>query len=264
MPSTINELEEKLQQAEKLAYVGQMTSKLAHELRNPLNTISINLQLLEEHLDFTKQDVSMEQLTDLKIDCDQMLRWIKVSRHEIQRLEHLLSNFLRFAKSVSSQPQPSDINITIRNVVEFIIPAAKQAKVEIVTQLAPDLPKVNIDIQLMKSALLNLILNAIDAMPDGGTLTMRTAMKKPGQSPSEKDRHNPEQVQIIIQDTGLGIPPDKLDKVFEVFYTTKENGSGLGLSIAKRIISDVHGTIELTSEVGKGTTVSITLPEVAS
>ena len=96
MPSTINELEEKLQQAEKLAYVGQMTSKLAHELRNPLNTISINLQLLEEHLDFTKQDVSMEQLTDLKIDCDQMLRWIKVSRHEIQRLEHLLSNFLVF------------------------------------------------------------------------------------------------------------------------------------------------------------------------
>lgn len=252
MSSHINELEEKLRQAEKLAYIGQMTSKLAHELRNPLNTISINLQLLEEDMETAKRTISPDHLAADKIDCDQLLRRIQISKHEIQRLEHLLSNFLRFAKSVPTQVQSTDINLTLRNLIEFIQPTATSSQVQIVIELQSELPLVNIDEKLLKSAILNLVLNAIEAMPNGGTLTIRTAVSLT----------NKKQVQILIRDTGIGISAENLLKVFDVFYTTKEDGSGLGLPIAKRIITDADGYIELSSEPGKGTTVIIKLPGI--
>lgn len=103
MATKVKELIEKLRQAEKLAFVGQMTSKLAHELRNPLNTISINLQMLEEDLTTSKSANPTNQISTSNINCDKLLRRISISRHEIQRLEHLLSNFLRFAKSVPAE-----------------------------------------------------------------------------------------------------------------------------------------------------------------
>ena len=252
MPSKIKELEKKLYQAEKLAYVGQMTSKLAHELRNPLNTISINLQMLEEDIATAKNTVPASQLATQKIDCDQLLRRVQISRHEIQRLEHLLSNFLRFAKSIPVEIHPTDINQVLCNLIEFIKPTAKSAKVEIIAELEPELPFVNIDEKLMKSALLNLVLNGIESMPNGGILTIQTVSSAPKKN----------QIQLVIQDTGTGISEENLAKVFDVFYSTKEDGSGLGLPIAKRIITDVDGTIGISSVLGKGTTVTITLPGI--
>jgi signal transduction histidine kinase len=261
MSSHITELEEKLRRAEKLAYVGQMTSKLAHELRNPLNTISINLQMLEEDIATAKNQmitpIKRLDYTDIQQSAicnpqfaDQFLRRVQISRHEIQRLEHLLSNFLRFAKSIPAEIHPTDINKLIQHLIEFINPTAKAAQVEIIAELEPELPRVNLDEKLMKSALLNLVLNAIEAMPNGGTVTLQTAVT----GKSKK------QVLLVIQDTGTGIPQENLTKVFDVFYTTKEDGSGLGLSIAKRIITDIDGTIGISSVLGKGTTVTITLP----
>lgn len=250
MATKVKELIEKLRQAEKLAFVGQMTSKLAHELRNPLNTISINLQMLEEDLTTSKSANPTNQISTSNINCDKLLRRISISRHEIQRLEHLLSNFLRFAKSVPAEKHPIDFNHLIHNLVEFILPTAKLAKVEVVAELQPKLPQVNIDEKLMKSAILNLILNAVEAMPNGGTLTLQTRV-------AEKSK---KQVQLVVQDTGIGIPPENLDKVFDVFYTTKDDGSGLGLPIAKRIITDADGTVEIQSTVGQGTKITITLP----
>lgn len=252
MASRTKELENKLRQAEKLAYVGQMASKLAHELRNPLNTISINLQMLEEDLAAAKSAYNSNQRIASSIDNDKLLRRINISRHEIQRLEHLLSNFLRFAKVIPTDQHPIDINQLIHTLVEFIMPTAKLANVTIVESLQPELPQVNIDEKLLKSALLNLVLNAIEAMTNGGTLTLHTMVA----SKTKK------QVQLIVQDTGNGIPSESIAQVFDVFYTTKDDGSGLGLPIAKRIITDADGTIDIQSTVGQGTKIIITLPAV--
>jgi two-component system, NtrC family, sensor histidine kinase HydH len=245
-------LEDRLRQAEKLAYVGQMASKLAHELRNPLNTISINLQMLEEDMNIVKSANTATPAGAQPIDSDKLLRRINISRHEIQRLEHLLSNFLRFAKVVPTDQHPIDINQLLHTLVEFILPTAKLAKVEIIESLQSELPQVNLDEKLLKSALLNLVLNAIEAMPNGGTLTLHTAVA----SKSKK------QVQLVVQDTGTGIPPENIVQVFDVFYTTKDDGSGLGLPIAKRIITDADGTIDIQSTVRQGTKITVTLPAV--
>ncbi|MFB3895215.1 MAG: nitrogen regulation protein NR(II) [bacterium] len=252
MASRTKELEDKLHQAEKLAYVGQMASKLAHELRNPLNTISINLQMLEEDLTAVKSGNTGNLGIAQSIDSDKLLRRINISRHEIQRLEHLLSNFLRFAKVVPTEPQPININQLIHTLVEFILPTAKLAKVEVVESLQPELPQVIVDEKLFKSAILNLVLNAIESMPNGGTLALQTAVA----NKSKK------QIQLIVQDTGIGIPPENIAQVFDVFYTTKDDGSGLGLPIAKRIITDADGAIDIQSTVGQGTKIIITLPAV--
>ena len=234
MSSKTKQLEEKLRSAERLGYVGGMVSKLAHELRNPLNTISVNLQLLDE--DFSKNN------SDPK-----MLNRLRVARKEINRLEHLLSDFLRFARPVPMDLKSQDINQLVLSFVEFIKPSAEKSNVKIVPHLGKGLNPVLLDEKLLKSVLLNLTLNSIAAMPNGGTITFRT-----------RQRRN--QVLLTITDTGNGIPREILDKVFDVFFTTKEGGSGLGLSITRRIIEDLAGTITIDSTSGVGTTVIISFP----
>ena len=233
MPAKRKELEDKLRAAERLGYVGGMVSKLAHELRNPLNTISVNLQLLEEDC--------------AKINDGKILKRLQISRTEINRLEHLLSDFLRFARPVSMDLKPLDINEIITGFIEFINPTAEKDKVQIVAHLGEKLSPILLDEKLFKSALLNLTLNAIAAMPKGGTLTFRTRQRK-------------DRILLTITDTGKGISTEQLTKVFDVFYTTKEGGSGLGLPITRRIIEDLGGSITLDSTERAGTTVIISLP----
>jgi signal transduction histidine kinase len=231
---TQQELETKLRAAERLGYLGGSVRKLAHELRNPLNSIYLNLQLLEE-------DCKQQDNPD-------MLRRLQVSLKEVQRLEQILSDFLNFARSSVTELKPMDVNKVLESFVEFIKPTSERDKIQLVTYLGNDLPYVLLDEKLFRSVLMNLYLNAAGAMQEGGTFTIRTRLQK-------KDK-----VLITLTDTGKGIPTETLKKVFDIFYTTKTSGSGLGLPLTRRAIEDMGGTITLDSSPGSVTTAFISLP----
>jgi len=231
------QLEKRARNAERLAHVGQLAGGLAHEIKNPLSTVNINLQLLEE--DWAHDDTPEGRRLRSKIE---------VLRREVHRLEEILSDFLRFAKEPELQFTICDVNELVGEVLDFVGPEAQAQGVQIRRGFSPDLPQCALDVDLMKQALLNLIINAQQAMPEGGELMVRTALAQDG-------------VQIRVIDTGIGIPPEELDRVFQVYYSTKKSGTGLGLPTARRIIEDHGGELRVESEVGKGTSFQIVLPQ---
>lgn len=216
--------------------LNMLAAGLVHEIKNPLNAISINLQLLNEDL----------QNRDSEKD-SKMSRRVRLLQKEVSRLDSILSDFLRFAKRHELHIEACDINEVIDSVLDFIGPEAMQNSIRILKSFDTKLPKCNLDSNIIKQALLNVILNAQQAMPKGGELIVRTY-------------GNDENVFIDITDTGVGIERDKIDKIFQVYYSTKENGTGLGLPAARRIIEESKGTISIRSEDGKGSSFLIKLP----
>ncbi len=229
-------LEEQIRKAESLAFVGTLAGGLAHEIRNPLSTVNINLQLLKE--DWADPVTSKEQRSVKRIDT--LLR-------ETNRLERVVSDFLRFAGRYQLNREPHSVNAVLEELLDFYGPEARQRKIVVRTELDPSVPPVPVDAGLLKQALVNVIKNAQDAMPGGGELTVRTAKNR-------RFAH------IEVADTGSGIAPEHRDKIFEVYFTTKPNGSGLGLSTTKRIVEEHSGEIAVESEAGKGTRVQLSLP----
>lgn len=213
-----------------------LAAGLVHEIKNPLNAISINLQLLNEDL----------QNRDSEKD-SKMSRRVRLLQKEVSRLDSILSDFLRFAKRHELHIEACDINEVIDSVLDFIGPEAMQNSIRILKSFDTKLPKCNLDSNIIKQALLNVILNAQQAMPKGGELIVRTY-------------GNDENIFIDITDTGIGIERDKIDKIFQVYYSTKENGTGLGLPTARKIIEESKGTISIRSEDGKGSSFLIKLP----
>lgn len=230
------EMEERARVSERLAFVGQLAGGLAHEIKNPLGTLNLNLQLLKEDLE--KTAAPKEKRLCKKID---------VIQREALRLEEILNDFLRYARG----PQPTlaecNINRVVDEVMSFIAPEMTLHKVQLRTHYDENIPKVKLDADLFKQALLNIVINAQQAMPSGGEVVLQTS------------RHG-DRAQIDIIDTGEGIPEDRRDKIFNVYYSTKKAGTGLGLPTAKRIVDEHRGAIRLQSEVGKGTCFSIELP----
>jgi len=235
MARRAREVEARARTAERLAYVGTLAGGLAHEIRNPLGTISLNLQLLAEEL---RRDETPEG--------QRARRRLETLRRETQRLNDILEDFLRFARSPKLELVETDLNQVVAEVLEFQQPEAASRGVRIRTAFG-NIPRVRLDADLFRQALLNITINAEQAMPNGGDLMVRTA------------RHH-DRVQLDIIDTGTGIPPDVLPRVFDAYFSTKANGTGLGLPTAKRIIEEHGGTILLHSELGKGTCVTISLP----
>ena len=166
---------------------------------------------------------------------------------ECVRLENLLNDFLRFARLGRLELQSSDLNAEVTRALDFFQPKADEAKIDVIRYLDPELPTVQLDRETFQAALLNLILNAQQAMADGGQLVVRT-------------RELPSAVVLDLIDTGCGIEPEVQEKMFEAFYSTKPAGSGLGLPTAKRIIEAHGGRINVESELGRGTKFSIALP----
>ncbi|MFV1975311.1 MAG: PAS domain-containing sensor histidine kinase [Candidatus Scalindua sp.] len=220
----------------ELKYLNTLAAGLVHEIKNPLNAISINLQLLDEDL----QDRNTERDT-------KMSSRVQLLQKEVCRLDSILSDFLRFAKRPVLHIEECDINGIIESVLDFIGPEAMQNSIRILKSFDSNLPKCNLDSNVIKQALLNVILNAQQAMPNGGELIVRTYQ-------------NGENVFIDITDTGVGIQKNKIDKIFQVYYSTKKTGTGLGLPTAKRIIEESNGTINIRSEDGKGSSFLIKLP----
>jgi signal transduction histidine kinase len=216
--------------------IAKLAGGLAHEIKNPLSTIRLNMELLAEDLAELETPAGRRSL-----------KRVEVVRRECQRLQSLLDDFLSYAKVRRLHLEPSDLNHQIDDVLDFFATEAADAGVEIVRYLDPELPRVMLDREAFRRALLNLILNAKQAMPDGGQLVVRTVAE--GGT-----------VAVHLIDTGCGMDDRTLSKMFEAFYSTKPNGSGLGLPTTEKIIAAHGGRIRVQSEVGRGTQMTIELP----
>jgi signal transduction histidine kinase len=219
------------------SHVVTLAAGLVHEIKNPLSTISLNLQLLLE--DWQQGAESPRERRTLKR--------LQTLERETSRLVALLEDFLRYAHTLHIEPQPCQVNAIVQELLDFMAPKAAQLLIQVRSTLAPDLPAIQADPKLLRQALLNLLLNAQEAMPKGGELIIQTAPDHSG-------------VQIAVIDTGVGIHDHQLGKIFDLYFSTKEGGSGLGLSTTKRIIELHGGSIAVQSELGKGTHFTVKLP----
>lgn len=221
---------------DQYAEMAHLAGALAHEIRNPLSTIRLNMALLAEDLE--QLHSPSQQRARKRVD---------VVQRECQRLQDLLDDFLNYARVRRLNLEPSDLNHQITDILEFFAPEAAEAGIDVETYLDPELPAVMLDREAFRGALLNLILNAKQAMPDGGQLVVRT---------SSKGDH----VLIFIIDTGCGVDDQTALQMFEAFFSTKPGGSGLGLPTTAKIIEAHGGRISVQSEVGHGTQFTIELP----
>lgn len=216
--------------------LAELAGGFIHELKNHLSTLGLNLQLLGE--DFAQPQSPRERKAHERI-----LRL----ESECQRLTDVANDFLRFARLRELDRRPTRLDEVIAEMIDFFTPKARSANIEIKTYFAANLPNVSLDRDLFKQALLNLMLNAVQAMAEGGELTF--------QARSENGA-----VRLDIIDTGCGMSADAIERVFKPFYTTRPGGTGLGLPTTRRIVEMHGGRIELQSEVGKGTQFTIWLP----
>jgi signal transduction histidine kinase len=218
------------------AEIAELAAGFIHEIKNHLGTLSLNLQLLAEDFEGAetpRERRALDRVTRLSGEC--------------RKLVDLSNDFLRFARLRELRVRPATLDEVVSRLIDFLGPTAKQRNVEINWFPAADLPAVRLDCDLFEQALLNLMLNAEQAMPEGGTLTL-TGRAEAGR------------VLLEVIDTGAGIPPEAMAKLFRPFHTTKPDGSGLGLATAKKIVLAHGGTIEAQSEPGRGTKFTIALP----
>lgn len=216
--------------------IARLAGALAHEIKNPLSTIRLNMELLAEDLEEGQTPTQRRAV-----------KRVAVMQRECQRLQDLLDSFLNFAKVRQLAKQPTDLNAEIADALDFFTPEASAAGVELVRYLDPDLPRVLLDAESFRGALFNLLLNAKQAMPDGGQIVVRT---------SERGG----KVVVDVIDTGVGIDDHTAAHMFEAFFSTKPGGSGLGLPTTAKIIEAHGGQIHVQSEVGRGTKFTIEFP----
>ncbi|MEK6776500.1 MAG: ATP-binding protein [bacterium] len=233
---------QQLFQADKMAALGGLSAGIAHEIGNPLASMKTNIQLLNEKLG--EQNVHSI--------------FLKRILNEIDRLSKFFKTFSSFARPVKPQLAPCDIRQIIREVILFVKKEAETHGVELREAYEHHLPLVQVDFQRMQQVFLNLFLNAIQAMPQGGAITISVHAQKE----DVVDATSSEKVMITVSDTGQGIPESLRPKIFEPFFTTKPNGMGLGLSITHQIVMENHGAISMESFPEKGTTFSILLQAV--
>jgi signal transduction histidine kinase len=216
--------------------IARLAGGLAHEIKNPLSTIWLNMELLAE--DFDQQDSPRDRRALAKVELVQ---------RECQRLQDLLDSFLSFAKLRQLKLEPTDLNEQVRRVLDFFAPQAAESGIEVIPYLQFDLPGVMLDREQFHGALLNLVINAQQAMPQGGQLVVIT-------------KTTPRGVALHLIDTGCGMDEKTRSQVFEAFFSTKHGGSGLGLPTTRKIVEAHGGWISCQSEQSKGTWFTIELP----
>jgi signal transduction histidine kinase len=235
----VREMEEKVRIAERLSSLGQLAAGLAHEIRNPLNAISIGIQRLKREFG---ESLSSREAMDL----------LGVISGEIGRLDSLVDRFLRLTRPDRIVRGEGYLGKIISDLLQLLADEAKESGIQMRPLIAPDLPPIAMDQERMKEAFLNLIKNAMEAMKEGGILQV------------EAHPLDARSVQITFSDSGCGIPASEQHKVFDPYYTSKEHGLGLGLSLAYQIIKAHGGEIQIESEAGRGTRVRVILPVEAS
>ncbi len=232
----LKRMERELLQAEKLSAIGQLSAGLAHEIRNPLSSIKGAVEILAA--DFPPQH--------------KKYRMLQILDKEADRLNKVLSSFLSFAKPQPMQFKPGDIINRLEKVIGLIEAQASRAGINIVRNYPAKPPPINMDKEQLGQVFLNLMLNSIQSMPEGGTLTINI---------QQVARDNKTMLKLSFSDTGAGIKPEDLPNLFNPFFTTKPEGTGLGLAICYRIIEQHSGRIEVESKPGEGTTFSLWLPQ---
>lgn len=244
--------EAKLRLAESLASLTTLAAGVAHEIKNPLGALSIHIQLVQKAM-AAQEKLCLETHRLQDSECEpsryfrQIDRYLKVLNEEVERLNGIVVDFLFAVRPMNAKLLRGDINALVTDVAEFLSVELKAARVETVLNLAENLPAVDFDSGLMRRALINLLLNAEAAMPSGGKLTITT--EEAGG-----------EVLIVIADTGAGISEENILKIFEPYFTTKENGNGLGLTVLFKIIREHRGEINVRSREGEGTVFTISLP----
>jgi signal transduction histidine kinase len=226
----------RMQRADRLASLGTLTAGLAHEIRNPLVAVKTFLQLLPEKFD------------------DEEFRnyFLTVASAEVERISSLITELLDFARPSEPQLREENINEIMEKMITLITTETKKKNLKINKQLAENLPLIQIDKDQIKQVFLNILLNAVQATPENGEIAVVSRSFTKNQEETF--------LQVEIRDTGSGIHPQDLEHIFTPFYTTKSQGSGLGLSISHQIVEEHHGYIEVESLVGKGTAFTINLP----
>ncbi len=238
-------LYERMKERDRLAALGEMAAGLAHEIRNPLSSIKGAVQYLDPKALPPAESELMEVLVD-----------------EVNRLNNVVTQFLEYARPMRTTFQPANINEVLAKTMKLLQGHELPERVEVRLELEPELPQVSCDADQLKQVFINLTLNAAQAMPKGGALTVVT--RRPRANEWHLDEKEPRyignQVELRFTDTGGGIPEEVRSRLFIPFYTTKEKGTGLGLAICQRIVKNHGGTIEVESRPGEGTTFILRLP----
>jgi two-component system, NtrC family, sensor histidine kinase HydH len=216
--------------------VAALAGGLAHEIRNPLSTIGMLLELMVEELGTAESPRDRRLMTKMQ-----------TVQRECRHLEDILNAFLQFARAGELELVDTDVNQTVREFIDFFQPEAREHGIDISPHLASDLPKVRIDRSLFRQMLMNLALNAQQAMPGGGLIELQTKLADG-------------RVQLAIIDNGAGMDEATRDKMFNAFFSTRTSGSGLGLPTVRKIVEAHNGTISCESEPGRGTRFLISLP----
>jgi signal transduction histidine kinase len=232
----VKEMEDRIQLAERLSSLGHLAAGVAHEIRNPLNAIGLGLQRMKR--EFLPPDGSRREA---------FVGFTDVIAKEIRRVNDIVEQFLTLARPLPLNVQKASLKELLNRLITLFQEEASSHHVEIHREIPSDLPSIPIDSDRLTQAFINIIKNGMEAMEQGGTLRVQVHVLR-------------NQVEVVIADSGAGIPPDQLEKVFNYYYTTKETGTGLGLSIAHRIIEAHGGQLELESQAGSGTKVKVTLP----
>ncbi|MDR2738826.1 MAG: PAS domain S-box protein [Treponema sp.] len=246
--------EAQLRRVENLASLTTLAAGVAHEIKNPLGSLSIHIQLIQKAMEANKEvyytarpEGTDSQSSDSCSYFEKMDKYISVVNEEVDRLNRIVVDFLFAVRPMNMEFREGNINSLIEEMAGFVRYELEESNIKCVLELDKNLPRVDFDLRYMKQALLNLIKNAMAAMNGGGRLTLKTEGRDG-------------EIQIIVSDTGIGISEENIPKIFEPYFTTKETGSGLGLTLVFKIIREHRGEISVKSKEGEGASFKITLP----